>query len=304
MIEKYVNEEELRRLLSTLIIILGLIMIAALFSSIIVPSLRNANKPGAQTPVSPVVGEPGWLDPTEFPPQAGREIPAVDPQSLLNASPELVARGKELFEKNCTQCHGGQGKGDGVAAATMNPRPRNFTSPEGWVNGHDLPSIYKTLTYGIAGSSMASFDYLSKKNRMALAHAVQSFATFPPSTGDPRAVEALSQELSAPGERTPNKIPVSMAMSKLQEEFEAPQPLVINNDDASEGARVLREVVVDPVRAAQSLATNPLWRQSEDRLAESILNDAPANGFSAKAATMSPTDWKILMDELIRRMGP
>ncbi len=304
MIEKYVNQEELRRLVSTLIIVLGLIMIAALFSSIIVPSLRNANKPGAQTPVNPVVGEPGWLDPTEFPPQKGREIPAVDPQSLLNASPELLDRGKELFVKNCSQCHGEQGKGDGVAAATMNPRPRNFTSPDGWVNGHDLPSIYKTLTNGIAGSSMASFDYLSKKDRMALTHAVQSFATFPLSTGNPAAVEALSQELSAPGERTPNKIPVSMAMNKLEEEFEAPPPLIVDTEDTTEGARVLRKVVVDPARAAQSLATDPFWRQNEERLAECILNDAPANGFSARAATMSPTDWKILMDELVRRMGP
>ena len=41
MIEKYVNEEELKRLLSTLVVVLGALMIAVLFASIIVPGLRS-----------------------------------------------------------------------------------------------------------------------------------------------------------------------------------------------------------------------------------------------------------------------
>ena len=97
MIEKYVDAEELKRLLSTLIVFLGALAIAGLFAMIVVPGLRNANKPEAPTPVTPVVGEPGWLDPTEFPPREGREIPPVDPKALIAYSPELVARGKVLF---------------------------------------------------------------------------------------------------------------------------------------------------------------------------------------------------------------
>ena len=111
MIEKYVNAEELKRLLSVLVVILGCLIIAGLFASIVVPGLRNANKPATPAAVEPVVGESGWLNPEEFPPQKGSVIPPVDPKTLIEPSPELVARGKTLFAKNCTQCHGTLGRG-------------------------------------------------------------------------------------------------------------------------------------------------------------------------------------------------
>ncbi|MBF0491813.1 MAG: cytochrome c [Deltaproteobacteria bacterium] len=38
-----------------------------------------------------------------------------------------VAAGKAKFDQNCAPCHGSSGKGDGPAAAVLNPKPRNFT---------------------------------------------------------------------------------------------------------------------------------------------------------------------------------
>ena len=303
MIEKYVDAEELRRLLSSLFVFLGALLIAGLFASIVVPGLRNANKPETPTPVNPVVGEPGWLDPTEFPPQRAREIPPVDPQTLIVSSPELVARGKELFARDCVPCHGELGRGDGPATATMNPRPRNFASPDGWTNGHDLPAIFKTLSTGVQGTSMAAFDYLSKSDRMALAHYVQALGAFPHGTGNSQAMEALSKELARPGEMTPNKIPVSMAMAKLEKEFSPLPPLVVPPEDHSPGAEVLRRVVIDPSRAARTLAGSPSWRIGPKELAASILPETPGNGFSVSTATLSPSVWQDLQAELVKRMG-
>lgn len=37
-----------------------------------------------------------------------------------------LAQGKELYLKHCAACHGAGGKGDGPAAAGMNPPPANF----------------------------------------------------------------------------------------------------------------------------------------------------------------------------------
>lgn len=34
--------------------------------------------------------------------------------------------GKKVFEQNCASCHGIAGKGDGAAAAALNPKPANF----------------------------------------------------------------------------------------------------------------------------------------------------------------------------------
>jgi mono/diheme cytochrome c family protein len=298
MIEKYVNEEELKRLFSTLMVVLGALMIAALFASIIVPGLRNANKPEAAMPVNPVVGEPGWLDPTEFPAERGKVIPPLDPKTLISVTPDLMTKGQELFAQNCTPCHGERGRGDGPAASTMNPRPRNFTGSDGWKNGYDLPAIFKTLTEGIPSTSMAPFDYLSKRNRMALAHYVQSLGSFPHGDSSREATDALSKTLAAAGEKTPNKIPVSAAMAKLVQEYQASAPLAGAPD--GQGAEWLQRLVLDPARAAETLTGSSVWRSGPKELAASILPGVPGNGFSTAAAALSAEEWKALLAELLK----
>ena len=37
------------------------------------------------------------------------------------------AKGAETYKMYCLPCHGEKGMGDGVAAAALNPKPRNFT---------------------------------------------------------------------------------------------------------------------------------------------------------------------------------
>ncbi len=304
MIEKYVDAEELKRLLSSLMMILGGLAIAGLFASIVVPGLRNANKPVTPAPAGPVTGETGWLDLTEFPPERKKIIPPVDPQTLMVSSGELMERGKALYEQNCIPCHGASGLGDGPAASTMSPRPRNLADSTGWVNGYDLPGIYRTLSEGISGTSMNAFDYLPKKDRMALVHFVQSFGKFSHETGDAQAVEDLSEQLASAGETTPNKIPVSMAMAKLEQEFTVPPPLAIGGGDSIPEERVLQRVVIDRSRASLVLMQSKLWHTGDLELAETILPDLPGNGFSISTATLSPSEWKMLHAELLKRLKP
>jgi high-affinity iron transporter len=51
---------------------------------------------------------------------------SVFPQNTPN-----LAYGRDLFQENCVSCHGTLGAGDGPSADTLNPKPRNFTAPEG-----------------------------------------------------------------------------------------------------------------------------------------------------------------------------
>lgn len=44
--------------------------------------------------------------------------------------PNMPSEAKVLFANVCSQCHGLEGKGDGPAAATLNPKPRNYTDPQ------------------------------------------------------------------------------------------------------------------------------------------------------------------------------
>jgi mono/diheme cytochrome c family protein len=68
---------------------------------------------------------------------------------------ESVARGRQLFQKQCAICHGEQGHGDGVAAAALNKRPEDLSKiagppifPDGIVvyriaNGKDTMPAFK-----------------------------------------------------------------------------------------------------------------------------------------------------------------
>ena len=43
------------------------------------------------------------------------------------AGPGNASAGKAVFQQNCVVCHGATGKGDGAAAAGLNPKPANFS---------------------------------------------------------------------------------------------------------------------------------------------------------------------------------
>ncbi len=301
MIDQYVSSEELRRLVSTYLVAIGAITIFALFALIVVPGLRNANKPRAAPAVVGPEGETGWLDPTEYPPERGYVVPPIDPKTVLTSNPELLSRGTTLFQQNCSPCHGQTGEGNGPAAAALNPRPRNFTQANGWTNGYRLTEIYKTLTEGIKGTGMASYNYLAGRDRMALVHYVQSLGSFPHGADDPAVLDALAKQFASGGERVPNKIPVSMAMAKLEAEYVAPAPVAPAPPSVSargDGDLVTR-VVLDRARAAQTLARAPSWRDSASALANAIVPGTPGNGFAVSVATLSPEEWSVLYAALL-----
>jgi len=291
--------------MSAMLAVVGGITIFALFAFIVVPGLRNANQPPTPQVVSPPQGETGWLDPTEYPPTKGYELSPVDPQTLLTANPQLLDRGKAVFQQNCVACHGSSGHGDGPASAGLNPHPRDFTKNEGWKNGYQLVGIYKTLTEGIKGSAMSSYAYLRASDRMALAHYVQSLGNFPHGPEDPAALGALAKQFASAGERVPNKIPVSMAMARLEETWVSPAPLsppATGGDDS--GTRLFARAVLDRSRAARTLAAAPEWRDNPQALARSVVPGAPGNGFAVSVATLSPDQWRSLHTALVESTPP
>jgi mono/diheme cytochrome c family protein len=55
---------------------------------------------------------------------------AVILSTVLVAHAADAEQGKKLYGQFCASCHGQSGKGDGAAAAALNPKPRDHTDKE------------------------------------------------------------------------------------------------------------------------------------------------------------------------------
>jgi mono/diheme cytochrome c family protein len=86
-------------------------------------------------------------------------------------TPELLEIGRVSFKLNCASCHGPRGEGDGVSAASLDPRPRNFVT-EPLEHGATVARIFRTLEEGVAGTAMIAFTFLPEEERWALAYYV------------------------------------------------------------------------------------------------------------------------------------
>jgi caa(3)-type oxidase subunit IV len=133
------------------------------------------------------------------------------------SSPELMASGKELFNAQCVSCHGAGGKGDGVAAAGLNPKPRNFTVGDGWKAGRKPSQIYGTLTKGL--NQMPAFGTLPPDDRWALVHYVRSLG---PHEGEKDSADDLKKVGIDPtkadgGGGGEKSIPVDLAIEQMSE---------------------------------------------------------------------------------------
>lgn len=58
-----------------------------------------------------------------------------------------VDQGKKLYGQFCASCHGQSGKGDGPAAAALNPKPRDHTSKE-YMSKMSDEDIFKVIKNG------------------------------------------------------------------------------------------------------------------------------------------------------------
>jgi mono/diheme cytochrome c family protein len=69
------------------------------------------------------------------------------PATAVAAQNTAVDDPAEVFKTRCVMCHGESGKGDGIAAAALNPKPRNYTDKE-WQKTVTDEQIKKTIVGG------------------------------------------------------------------------------------------------------------------------------------------------------------
>jgi len=134
-----------------------------------------------------------WKDDKPEPPVVIGEPPT--------ATPDLIARGRDLYQKaKCAQCHGETGKGDGESAPDLRDdqrfpiRPTDFGRGQ-FKGGSTARDIYRTMTLGLDGTPMPSFaDSMSDEERWAISYYVLSLSAWrDPLTGEPLDVPAAAR---------------------------------------------------------------------------------------------------------------
>lgn len=112
---------------------------------------------------------PGWM-----------EIPV--PSSRPEPTEEALLDGKKIFDFRCSPCHGVKGDGEGPVAATLEPRPRDFTAGNfrfRTTKTGEVPQdedLFRTITRGIPGSAMPSWAPLPADDRWKLIYHVKKLS--------------------------------------------------------------------------------------------------------------------------------
>ena len=100
------------------------------------------------------------------------------------ASPQLLAIGKQIFAQQCVACHGAGGRGDGEAAYLLYPKPRDFVAARyrlvsTWDRVPTDQDLFDTISRGMPGSAMPSWEHLATEQRWGLVHYIKSLAEKP-----------------------------------------------------------------------------------------------------------------------------
>ena len=79
-----------------------------------------------------------------------------DAPEFPEATKDQLAMGKETFTTTCAPCHGMEGKGDGAAAAALDPKPADFTDDSHSRYYSDAGRLY-IIQNGVEGTGMVGW---------------------------------------------------------------------------------------------------------------------------------------------------
>jgi len=97
-------------------------------------------------------------------------------------SRRLIAEGEHQYMMRCARCHGERGDGNGPLANILDPRPRDFTLGMykfRTTTTGALPTdedLFRTITRGIPGTEMPSWEGLPEQLRWAVLYYIKTFA--------------------------------------------------------------------------------------------------------------------------------
>jgi mono/diheme cytochrome c family protein len=235
----------------------------------------------------------------DIPFQSPRVVPPVDVMKAGISKPELINKGHELFKANCVACHGENGQGDGPSASMLDPKPRNFHSLAGWKNGSKVSQIYKTLEEGIAGSGMASYNYMPPEDRFALIHYTRMLADNQPQDSPDELKQLDTVYQLSKGMNITGQIPIKKAMKIAIQEND---PLIAKIQetkrkmDASEtvGAEIFNRITFDKIKVIISVLHMKKNVTNVYEFIRDVSSDPIHLGFKPNVVLLSQDEWMEL----------
>ncbi len=96
-------------------------------------------------------------------------------ENPLTASSKVLENGKQLYKQHCQDCHGKNGKGNGVVARNLREDPRDFTRVE-FMDARSDAYLFYRISEGKPGTAMPAFVSLSPEEKWTLIHYIRSFS--------------------------------------------------------------------------------------------------------------------------------
>ena len=104
------------------------------------------------------------VPPNSVPVEGAAYIPGMGaPVNPVTPDETSLARGEQLFEINCTQCHGPIGMGDGVIGTFFQFKPANLTVPV--VQNKSDGAIFLVISSGVPGRMPPLNENLTVRDR-------------------------------------------------------------------------------------------------------------------------------------------
>lgn len=92
-------------------------------------------------------------------------------------SPPATDQGRVLYEQRCVECHGPQGRGDGVKAPFLSPRPGNLVSAA--TSAKSDKDLLKIIANGRARTAMPAWkEQLSDEEQREALRYIRSLVQF------------------------------------------------------------------------------------------------------------------------------
>lgn len=150
---------------------------------------------------------------------------------MLAASSSGSNRGRVVFAKNCSVCHGDKGDGNTWAKSQMQPPPRDFTTTQAKMD-FTRERLITSITYGRPDTAMAGFGtQLSKEDINAVADYIRNVFM---AGGAPQGASGVYArgEQSGAVKKSPAAVPGN---DPINVDMSAPMPKNLKGDPAKGG---------------------------------------------------------------------